>query len=252
LSRYESGVDRGVLFVNGQAGVPWIGLTSVQESPSGGEPKAYYLDGVKYLNVPSAEEFEATLTAFTYPDEFAECDGSHQSRTGLFVTGQRRKSFGLTYRTTIGNDLDDDHAHKIHIVYNAMVSPTSRSLKTRTDSSSLDDFSWKITACPPPIVGYFPTAHFIVDTRFTDASVVELVENALYGTDTDDPYLPTVDQLFGFFDTISGLVVVDNGDGTWTATAPNDIIRMIDDDTFEITSSSAVYTDADTYTLSSE
>jgi hypothetical protein len=250
-SRYESGVDRGVLYVTGQPGVPWNGLTSVSEAPSGGDAKAYYVDGVKYLNLPSAEEFEATLTAFTYPDEFAECDGSHQPRAGLFVTSQKRKPFGLTYRTTIGTDQEDEHAHKIHIVYNALVSPTNRDRKTRTDTGSLDDFSWKITACPPPITGYFPTAHFIVDTRFTDISVVEAIENKLYGTDTDDPALPTVDELLGFYDTISGLVITDNGDGTWTATAPNDVIRMLDDTTFEITSSTATFVDADSYTISS-
>lgn len=250
--RFEGGVDRGVLYVDGQPGVPWIGLTSISEAPSGGEPKAYYLDGVKYLNVSSPEEFEATITAFTYPDEFSECDGSHQPRNGLYVTGQRRKSFGLSYRTTIGNDQDADHAHKIHIIYNAMVAPTSRSRKTLSDTSNLDDFSWKITACPPPITGYIPTAHFIVDTRFTDTSVVELIENKLYGTDTDAPALPTVDELFGYYDTINGLVIVDNGDGTWTATAPNDVIRMLDDTTFEITSSTATFIDADSYTISSE
>lgn len=249
--RYEIGVDRGVLYVDGQAGVPWIGLTSVSESPSGGDIKPYYLDGVKYLNKSSPEEFEATITAFTYPDEFAECDGSHQSRTGLFVTAQRRKPFGLSYRTRIGNDLDEEHAHKIHIVYNAMVAPAPRNYKTLTDSSNMNDFSWKITACPPPVTGYIPTSHFIIDTRFTDPSVITLLENKLYGTDTDSPALPTVDELFGFYDTISGLVIVDNGNGTWTATAPNDVIRMLDDTTFEITSSTATFVDSDSYTISS-
>jgi hypothetical protein len=116
----------------------------------------------------------------------------------------------------------------------------------------VDDFSWKIVACPPPVTGYIPTAHFIVDTRYTDESVVELIENKLYGTDTDAPALPTVDELFGFYDTINGLVIVDNGDGTWTATAPNDVIRMLDDTTFEITASTATFIDADSYTISSE
>lgn len=249
--RYEAGIDRGVLYVANQPGVPWIGLTSISENPSGGDPKSYYVDGVKYLNVSAPEEFEATITAFTYPNEFEECDGSHQPRTGLLVTGQRRKSFGLTYRTRIGTDLDEEHAHKIHLVYNAMVSPTTRSRKTISDTTGVDDFSWKIVACPPPVTGYIPTSHFIVDTRYTDPSVVELIENKLYGTDTDDPALPTVEELFGYYDTINGLVIVDNGDGTWTATAPNDVIRMLDDTTFEITAATATFIDSDSYTISS-
>ena len=249
--RYEAGIDRGVVYVANQPGVPWIGLTSISENPSGGDPKSYYVDGVKYLNVSAPEEFEATITAFTYPNEFEECDGSHQPRTGLLVTGQRRKSFGLTYRTRIGTDLDEEHAHKIHLVYNAMVSPTTRSRKTISDTTGVDDFSWKIVACPPPVTGYIPTSHFIVDTRYTDPSVVELIENKLYGTDTDDPALPTVEELFGYYDTINGLVIVDNGDGTWTATAPNDVIRMLDDTTFEITAATATFIDSDSYTISS-
>lgn len=249
--RYENGVDRGVLYVGSQPGVPWNGLTSVSEATSGGDPKPFYIDGVKYLNLAAPEEYEATLTAFTYPDEFEECDGSHQPRAGLFVTRQKRLSFGLSYRSMISSDLGEDVGYKIHIVYNALAAPSNRDRKTRTDTGSLDDFSWKITTCPPAITGYTRTSHFIVDSRFTDPSVLTLIENKLYGTDTDSAALPTVDELIGFYDTISGLVITDNGDGTWTATAPNDVIRMLDDTTFEITSSTATFIDADSYTISS-
>lgn len=249
--RYENGVDRGVLYVSGQPGVPWNGLTSVSETSTGGDATPYYIDGIKYLNMAAREEFEATLTAFTYPDEFEECDGSHQPRTGLFVTRQKRLPFSLAYRTMISNDLGEDFAYKIHIVYNALASPSTRDHKTRTDTGSLDDFSWKITTCPPAITGYTRTSHFIVDSRFTDPSVMSAIEDKLYGTDTDAPALPTVDELIAFYDVIAGLVITDNGDGTWTATAPNDVIRMLDDTTFEITSSTANFIDADSYTISS-
>lgn len=249
---YEAGIDRGVLYVDGYPGVPWNGLTSVDESPSGGDPKSYYIDGIKYLAVPSAEEFEGTITAFTYPDEFAKCDGTTEPRSGLFLTHQRRKSFGISYRTMIGNDTSDAFGYKLHIIYNALAAPSGRSNQTLKDSTSPNDFSWKITCKPPPMAGYRPTSHVVVDSRTTDPSVLATIEGILYGTDTDQARIPTLDELIAAYDTISTLTVIDNGDGTWTATAPFDVIRMMDDETFEITAATAVFIDEDTYNLSSE
>lgn len=249
---YEAGVDRGVLFVDGYPGVPWNGLTSVNETPSGGDPKSFYIDGVKYLALPSPEEFEGTITAYTYPDEFTLCNGTAQIRSGLFLTHQRRRSFGLSYRTMIGNDLDESAGYKLHIVYNALASPTERSNGTMTDQADPNDFSWKITCKPPAMEGYRPTAHVVLDTRTTDPSVISAVEDILYGTDEDQARLPSLDDLIAVYDTISSLTIVDNGDGTWTATAPYDVIRMLDDETFEITSPTAIFIDEDTYTISSE
>lgn len=249
---YEAGVDRGVLYVDGYPGVPWNGLTSVNESPSGGDPKSFYIDGVKYLAVPSPEEFEGTITAFTYPDEFTLCNGMNQIRSGLFLTHQRRRPFSLSYRTMIGSDTDDSAGYKLHIVYNALASPSDRSNGTLTDQTEPDDFSWKITCRPPAMDGYRPTSHVVLDTRTTDPSVISAVEDILYGTDEDQARLPSLDDLIAAYDTISTLTVVDNGDGTWTATAPFDVIRMLDDETFEITAPTAVFIDEETYTLSSE
>lgn len=249
---YEAGVDRGVLYVDGYPGVPWNGLTSVNESPSGGDSKSFYLDGVKYLAVTSPEEFEGTVTAFTYPDEFAQCDGTTQPRSGLYLTHQRRKSFSLSYRTMIGNDQTESLGYKIHIVYNALASPSERSNDTLKEQSDPNDFSWKITCKPPLMNGYRPTSHVVLDTRTTDPSVISAVEDILYGTDTDQARLPSLGDLIATYDTISTLTVIDNGDGTWTATAPFDVIRMLDDETFEITAPTAVFIDADTYTISSE
>lgn len=249
---YESGVDRGALYVAGQPGVAWNGLTAVDENPTGGEAQAYYQDGVKYLNIPAATEFEATISAFTYPDEFEVCNGYGQPRSGLFLTHQRKKSFGFTYRTMIGNDLASNQGYKIHIVYNALASPSSVSNRTFKGEVDPNEFSWNITTKPPLMSGYKPTAHVIIDTRFTDPSVIQAIEDALYGTDEDLPRLPTFEEVVGIFDTIATLTITDNGDGTWTAEAPYDVIRMLDDTTFEITSPTAVFLDEDTYTISSE
>lgn len=249
---YESGVDRGVLYVNGQAGVPWNGLTAVSETSSGGEAKSYYIDGVKFANIASPEEYQATLSAFAFPKEFSLCDGTAQPRSGLYLTRQRRRSFGFTYRTRIGNEQTPDLGYKIHIIYNALASPSERSNTTVGDSPDTTDFSWNITTRPPAMSGYRRTSHVLIDSRDTDPIVLALVEDILYGNDVDMPRLPDLSELIAAFDTISTLVVVDNGDGTWTATAPYDVIRMLDETTFEITAPTAIFIDEDSYTLSSE
>ncbi len=199
---YEAGVDRGVLYVGELAGVSWNGLTGVNESSSGGDAKPFYIDGIKYLNTSAAEEFEATITAYTYPDEFAHCDGTYQPRPGMFITQQRRQSFGLSYRTKVGNDLSDDAGYKIHVVYNALASPTARSNKSLGDSSDPTDFSWSITTRPPSTTAYKPTAHLVIDSRSTDPSILSLVEDILYGTDEDPARIPSFTELIEVFDTI--------------------------------------------------
>lgn len=249
---YEAGVDRGVLYIDGQPGIAWNGLTSVNERPSGGDSTPFYIDGVKYLNLPAGEQFEATISAFTYPEEFSECDGTYQPRSGLFLTQQRRKEFGFSYRTKVGNDQSESFAYKLHIVYNALAEPSERSYESATDEVDPNDFSWKITTKPPAMPGYRPTSHVVMDSRNTDPTILALVEDVLYGTEEDSARLPTWDELLGIYDSISSLTVVDNGDGTWTATAPFDVIRFTDDTVFEITASTAVFIDEDTYTLSSE
>lgn len=249
---YEAGIDRGVLYVEGQPGVVWNGLTSVNETPSGGDPRPYYIDGVKYLNLSAPEEFEATITAFTYPVEFEVCDGSAQPRQGLFLTHQRRKSFGFSYRSMIGTDQSDGYGYKLHIVYNALASPTDREHKTLKDQNDPDDFSWKITTKPPAMAEYKRTGHIVIDSRMTDPTILSAIEDILYGTDGDSARIPTFEELIGVYDTISTMTVIDNGDGTFTVTAPYDVIRMLDDETFEITSNNAIFIDDETYTLSSD
>lgn len=249
--QYETGVDRGVLYVGDQEGVPWVGLSSVDEAPSGGETKAYYIDGIKYLNVSSAEEFEATINAFTYPPEFAQCDGTAQVRTGLFITHQRRKQFGFSYRTTVGNDVKGEHGYKIHLVYNALAAPTQKSYASNSNSTEPTTFSWTITTKPPAMAGYKRTAHIIIDSRDTDVVVLKAVEDALYGDELTAPRLPSFDELVDIYDQLVDLVIVDNGDGTFTATGPDSVIQVLNDEVWQITSPNAINVDDTTFTLTS-
>lgn len=250
---FEAGVDRGVLFTTGNPGVPWSGLISVDEKPSGGAAVSYYIDGQKYLNISADEEYVATLEAFTYPEEFYPCDGYGRADTGLYVLHQPRQSFSFTYRTLVGNDVDPNAAYKIHIVYNALAAPSDRNNGTITDQLQMANFSWDITATPPSMPGFKPSAHVIIDTRVAHPGAVSDVEDILYGTDSTEARLPLLDELITVFDMNAFFIVTDNGDGTWTATAPDDLdaITFSDADTFSITWPSAVPISATEYTLSS-
>lgn len=196
---FESGLDRGVLYVSG-LGVAWSGLISIEEAPSGGDAKPFYHDGIKYLNLVSAEEYEATINAYSCPPEFGPCDGMGSVYNGLFVTQQPRKPFDLSYRTKVGNDTDGtDYAYKIHLVYNALAAPSSRSNASLSDAQSVNALSWKITTLPPSITGYRPTSHFIVDSRFTPTDKLAQLEDTLYGNQNFSAEFPTVDELLAIF-----------------------------------------------------
>jgi hypothetical protein len=197
---YEVGIDRGVLFVDAAAGVPWVGLISVSESPSGGTPQPYYIDGLKYLNISSAEEFEATIEAYSSPHEFGPCDGTVAIQNGLYVTQQPRKQFSFSYRSKVGNDTQsEDHGYKIHIVYNALAAPSQRTNKTINDSVDVINLSWSITTLSPPISGFKPTAHMVIDSRYSDPTALSTVEDILYGSDSLTSSLPTPDDLIDIF-----------------------------------------------------
>lgn len=181
---FETGVDQGVLYPpNGAPGVPWNGLISVEEGVSGGEVEPYYFDGLKYLDFVLNEDFQATLTAFSAPVEFATCEGLKALAPGLSVAQQPRLSFGLCYRTRIGNDVDGvDHGFKLHLVYNATAAPTGRVSSTLNDSPEPSQLSWTIESVPPPATTYKPGAHFIIDSREVDSEKLATLEDALYGT----------------------------------------------------------------------
>ena len=190
---YEVGVDRGVLYT--PAGVAWTGLISVSENPSGGDAKPFYLDGIKYANIASAEEFEATITALSSPPEFGPCDGNVVIHNGLIATQQRRVSFGLCYRTMIGNGNDSETAYKLHLVYNALAAPSQRNNLSMGNSGDPNTYSWDVKTRPPTITGYKPTAHLVVDSRTTSPSVLSSVEDLLYGTVSTSASLPDPDDL---------------------------------------------------------
>lgn len=196
---FEAGIDRGVLYVD-DLGYAWNGLTSVNETPSGGDPQPYYLDGFKYLNIAANEEFEASIEAFSAPSAFDICDGTAAVANGLFATQQPRWPFGLSYRTGVGNDIDGiEHGYKIHLVYNALAKPTTRSYSTLNASTDPTKFSWDITTLPPMASGIKPTAHFVIDSRLTPDVIMTQLESRLYGTDVMPAELPSVEELQGMF-----------------------------------------------------
>jgi hypothetical protein len=206
---YETGVDHGVLYIPNAQGVydtgyAWNGLTAVTESPSGAEATALYADNIKYLNLISAEEFGATIEAYTYPDEFAQCDGSAEVAPGIVVGQQTRKSFGLSYRTKIGNDVSgSDLGYKIHLVYGATAAPTEKGYATINDSPEAITFSWEVTTSPVNVPNMKPTALITIDSTKVDPTKLAQLETLLYGSAGVDPQLPTPAALVALMGTVA-------------------------------------------------
>lgn len=198
---YETGVSKGVLYVQGTGGtygtgVAWNGLTAVTESPSGAEATALYADDIKYLNLYSAEEFGATIEAYTYPEEFAQCDGSAEIADGVMIGQQTRKAFGMCYRTVIGNDVDaNEHGYKLHIIYGAMASPSEKAYATINDSPEAITFSWEVTTTPVNVTGMKPTASIVIDSTKADPTKLAALEKKLYGDTDTEPTLPLPDEI---------------------------------------------------------
>lgn len=186
---YETGVRNGVLYPLGSngtypKGVAWNGLTAVTESPSGAEATPLYADDIKYLNLMSTEEFGATIEAYTYPDEFAECDGSAALATGVQIGQQARKTFGLCYRTALGNDVvGNDYGYKLHIIYGALAAPSEKAYATINDSPEAITFSWEVTTTPVNVTGFKPTASITIDSTKANATKLAALEEILYGKD---------------------------------------------------------------------
>jgi hypothetical protein len=192
---YETGVSHGVLYpiqTGGYTkGVAWSGLTAVTESPSGAEPNPLYADNIKYLNLLSAEEFGATIEAYTYPDEFAECDGSAEIAPGVKIGQQNRKTFGLCYRTIIGNDIDNnDHGYKLHLIYGALAAPSDKEYSTINDSPEAITFSWEITTTPVDVPSHKPTASVTIDSTKVNEANLFALEKILYGDTQTESRLP--------------------------------------------------------------
>ena len=198
---YETGVRNGVLYVQGEngqygQGVAWNGLTAVTESPSGAEPTALYADDIKYLELFSAEEFGATIEAYTYPAEFEACDGSASLGEGVSIGQQDRKAFGLCYRTVVGNDVKgNEHGYKLHLIYGAKAKPSEKAYATVNDSPEAVTFSWEVSTTPVNVAGFKPTASVTIDSTKIQADKLKTIEDKLYGTETQEPTLLMPDEI---------------------------------------------------------
>lgn len=219
---YETGVDHGILYpmnANGQTydkGVAWNGLTAVTESPEGAEVSAIYADNIKYLNLMSAEDFKATIEAYTYPEEFEQCDGSASLAAGVKIGQQARKAFGFCYRTKVGNDLNPELGYKIHLIYGATAAPSERAYETVNDSPEAITFSWEVSTIPVECTGFKPTAHVEIDSTKVAAAKLALIEAALSGTDEAEQVTAISAKVPGFT-------------GEPMLLLPNDLIALLAD-----------------------
>ena len=197
---YETGVKNCVLYVQESGaypkGVAWNGITAITESPSGAEATALYADDIKYLNLMSNEEFGASIEAYTYPDEFGQCDGSANLVAGVSIGQQARKTFGLCYRTTLGNDTDgNDHGYKLHFIYGALAAPSEKAYATINDSPEAITFSWEVSTTPVPVEGHKPTASLTVDSTKVNKDKLAALEAVIYGSESAEARLPLPDEI---------------------------------------------------------
>lgn len=239
---FEAGLDRGVLYPDGGSAVAWNGLVSVDDSGQS-TIKDFYLDGIKYLSTVSARDWKGSLSAYTYPEEFAALIGIAELSDGLYADSQMPGRFGLTYRTMVSApEVDTKQHYKIHLLYNVMAALNGFSNTTLTSASAdPTEFVFDLTTVPEIVPQHRPTAHFIVDTREVDGVTLATLEEIIYGSDTVEPSMPTVEALIALL-LVGGVVVVYNGDGTWTATGSEDDIHLFDfEKTFRIDNVDATY-----------
>lgn len=217
---YETGDDHAVLYPQKSdgtydKGVAWNGITAITQSPSGAESTPLYADNIKYVDLRSAEDFGMTIEAYTYPDEWAECDGSKEVAPGVYAGQQSRRSFGFSYRSLLGNDTElDNHGYKLHLIYNGTAAPSEKSYQTVNDSPSAITFSWEVKTTPIAIEGYKPTAELSIDSTKVDAAKLAQLEDLLYGTASEDASLPTPDEVVAIFASSNGPVSPTPGDNT--------------------------------------
>ena len=198
---FETGVNKGVLYPQDATGaypkgVAWNGLTAVTESPSGAEATPLYADNIKYLNLMSVEEFGATVEAYTYPDEFAVCNGEAEMTPGVSIGQQKRTAFGMSYQTKVGNDVDgNEHGYKIHLIYGALAAPSEKAYATINDSPEAITFSWELTTTPVEVEGFKPTASLTIDSTKVDATKLAALEAILYGSESEEARLPLPNEV---------------------------------------------------------
>lgn len=247
---FESGIDRGVLY-SGETGlgVAWNGLTSLDDKIED-TATPLYQDGVKYVDAETLGSFAATLRAFTYPDEFEQYEGLSSIALGFGVSDQPPKRFHLAYRTMLGDDVEGtDYGYQIHILYNLVAVPDEKAYNTLTQQTVPMRFSWTILGVPVMVEGFRPTAHIIIDSTDIDPDKLLEVEDILYGTDVTEPHIPTIEELVDIV-APQHIIIIDHGDGTWSAIGPDELITMLDANTFQITEANATYSDPDTYEIS--
>ena len=207
---YETGVNKGVLYPQAAggtypAGVAWNGLTAVTESPSGAEATPLYANNIKYLNLMSNEEFGATIEAYTYPEEFAACNGEAELTKGVSIGQQKRSTFGLSYQTRIGNDVDSsEYGYKIHLIYGALAAPSERAYTTINDNPEAITFSWELTTTPVEVEGFKPTACITIDSTKVDKAKLTALEEILYGSESEEARLPLPSEIITLFPEVAG------------------------------------------------
>lgn len=245
---FEYGLDRGVLYPPGEVGVPWNGLVSVDAGADDAEVTPMYYNGIRTFDLVYPGEFSGKIKAITYPDKFLQFEGSAEQARGVFVSGQPARTFGLSYRTLIGNDsVGNGFGYKIHVLYNLTAIPQNVSNETLGESISPIEFEWEISGIPEWLSGKRPTVHFTFDsTKMNPAGLAE-IEKVLYGSALTNPHLPSVTELLSSFT----ITITDNGDGTWTAEGPDHLFSYPSGTTFEITDANAVFIDASNYVISS-
>lgn len=250
---YESGLDKGVLYLPDGSAVPWNGLTSIIEKFDKDTTPIYY-DGTKVQDLVVLGDFSATMKAVTYPNEFIELEGVGRFRSGMYVGDQVPQMFGLSYRNKVGDGVSgEDVGYKIHLLYNVTAIPSDKTYASISDQPSLVEFEWTITAIPEEIPGFRPTAHLVFDSRNLDPFLLEDLETALYGSVSTDPALLPMSDLMEFIETWYRVKIVDNGDGTWTAIADREGFIFFTDGAlteFKIVGVNAIYLDDETFQIS--
>lgn len=249
--QYESGLDRGVLYLNNGDAVPWNGLTSVVEKLDRSTEPVYY-DGVKVDESITLGAFSATISAITYPDVMDTIEGKTEIRNGFFLGEQPTETFGLCYRTRIGNAVDGDEvSYKIHIIYNVIATPSDRTYASASDDPSLVEFEWDLTTTPVELPGFRGAAYITIKTEDLDPLLLEEIEKILYGSGAVDASLMPMAELVDYVNNWFRLKITNNGDGTWTASTTYDgYIFLLEDEAFRIDKANAIYINDTTYVIS--
>lgn len=249
---YQTGVQKGVLYLEDGRFVTWNGLTSISEG-GGEDPTAVYFDGHKVSNLSSPSDYSGTVTAITFPEELYDLQGFGVISSGVYIGEQQPEPCNMSYQTLVGSDLNGDLGYKIHILYNVTFTPTGAEFGSIGESTEITEFTWTLSTVPEDVEGFQPTSHIVLDSRRVNSTLLAEIELLLYGGETANPTFPSFAELMDILLSYYIIEIIDNKDGTWTAVARGDVTYIDVDELneFEITSVDATYLDADTYEASS-